>query len=190
MKERNHRLTFAAINKKAFFDAREGCTVPILGQSSLWSAGAMHLILTLQKTHQRERKNKGKTVVVFDEVQEAGELLELMANAWEETEGFYDRGSKQAPLDQIVDVPFFADSRMIGLLQVADLFAYIFRLYAELADGLEEEKFGGELQRLNQWMEDISKITLPDATRWPSKSKNPCVEFYRSVAPPALVKVC
>lgn len=43
---------------------------------------------------------------------------------------------KQKQLDQIVDVPYFGDSREVVLIQVADFAAFFLRRYAEIQEGL------------------------------------------------------
>jgi len=190
MKDRNHGVTFGAVVKQKLTEFRKNWEFdPALETASEWAVAALHLVLTIQKRHQREQRNKGKTVFVFDHAREAEEFLGLLMQPPAATDGFYERGKKQRPLDQVIDVPYFADSKHVGLLQVADLFAYLLRLYAELADGFVREKFAGETKRLEQWISDLAKVLLPDASRWPKNSKDPCVQFYRELAPSSLLRV-
>jgi len=190
MKARHHAVTFGAVVKQKLTEFRKNWEFdPALETASEWTVAALHLVLTIQKRYQREERNKGKTVFVFDHAREADELLNILGSPPSWTDGFYERGKKQRSLDQVIDVPYFADSKRVGLLQVADLFAYLLRLYAELADDMTPEKFDGETKRLEQWIGDLAEVLLPDAARWPKNSKDPCVQFYRELAPPSLLRV-
>lgn len=60
------------------------------------------------------------------------------------TDGYYECGKKQEALSAIVDTPFATKSRLIGLVQVADVFALIFQRHAESADDGHEETYAGE----------------------------------------------
>lgn len=189
MKVRKHRVTFGAIDKARFKSALTEWKLPALSGCSDWTLAALHLVLTLQKSHQREKQNKGKTVFVFDDARSVEELRTVLAQPPADLDGFYARDRKQRPLDQLIDTPYTADSKLVGLLQVADLFAYLLRLYGELVDGLVTEKFAGETRELEQWVGEMRGILLEDAARWPSNSKDPCVQLYRELAPPSLLKV-
>lgn len=75
---------------------------------SLWRLLAFHVVLALQKHHQKEKKNKGNTVLVFDEQireKDAFTTLILDPPAW--CHSYYDRQPDQEILDQIIDVPHF-----------------------------------------------------------------------------------
>lgn len=144
-------------------------------------------MLSVQKHHQRDARNKGHTVFVFDDVNEKDELLGMLASPPEFTDGFYRRNPKMRQLSQLVDVPYFADSRHVVLVQVADLFAYFLRLYAELQLGLIAEKFAGELSRLDGWIAKTSALLLPASTRWPKGSSDPLTCYLRAAAPAPLV---
>ncbi len=91
--------------------------------------------MQLQKLHQPLVKNKGHTVLVFDENKvKTDKLNEVLFAPPSWTELYYDRAEKQEPLDQIIDSAFFTKSHHAGLVQVADLFAFVLRRYAELTD--------------------------------------------------------
>lgn len=126
---------------------------------------------------------------VFDNAQGKDELLKLVQGPPVATGGFYSQKKKHRPLDQVIGVPYFADSRHVGLIQVADLFALILRLYADLIDSLADEEFSGELQRIRDCIDIIRPVLLSDASRWPKTSKEPFTEFLRTVAPDSLLSV-
>ena len=69
------------------------------------------------------------------------------------SEAYYDKGKKEDPLDQVLEVPTFVDSKQTVLIQVADWFAFGIRRYAELSEDLEKPKYEGELDKLFTWCE-------------------------------------
>ena len=189
MVARKHTVTFGAVSKSALSAARSQFDLGGLEEATEWCIASMHLILGIQKQYQREKQNKGKTLFIFDNASQGEELLRYVLNPPEATGGFYNRVKKQLPLDQVIDVPYFADSRHVGLIQVADLFAFLLRLYAELAEGIIDEKYDGELQQVREWIDSVSDVFLPNSARWPKGSKDPCVRFLRAIAPPPLLEV-
>lgn len=63
--ERKHALALSAIDIAAFKSRLPDDYPDPLGD--LWVAGAVHIALQLQKLHQKLGKNKGHTVLIFDE---------------------------------------------------------------------------------------------------------------------------
>lgn len=187
MSDRKHSVTFGAVSRARLADAQNGYDLGGLEKASAWCVAAVHLLLSVQKQHQRAKQNKGKTVFVFDEAPARDEFLGFVLEPPSATSAFYQRAAKQSPLDQVVDVPYFADSRHVGLIQVADLFAYLLCLYAQLREGFQDEQFDGELGRLEEWMTLLRPVLLPDSARWPKSSKDPCTVFFRSAAPQSLL---
>ena len=189
MTERKHAIAFGAVSRSRLANQVASFDLGGFQAATEWTIAAMHLILGVQKQHQKEEKNKGNTVFVFDNAKEKDELLQLVHQPPKEVEGFYGRKRKQLPLDQVVDVPYFVDSRDVGLIQVADLFAFILRLYAELTENLLPEKFDGERKRLKEWLAQMKPVLLPDSMRWPQRSSEASVSFFRLVAPPSLLRL-
>lgn len=189
MIERRHRVTYGAVVKAKLSSARKHAQPKGFEDASEWSVAAIHLILQIQKEYQKERQNKGNTVFVFDHVSEREELLGIIQNPPCATEEFYRKAKKDPPLDQLIDVPYFADSRHAILIQVADLFAYILHLHAEISEGIMPQKFDGELDRLEMWIKGMGPLLLPDSTRWPKSTKDPFTLFLRSIAPDSLLSV-
>ena len=189
MVNKKHVVTFGAVSESRLVTARDDFDLDGFQNATRWSVAAMHVILGVQKQYQREKNNKGNTVFVFDEGPKADELTQLVLDPPPATGTFYKQGKSQEPLDQVVDVPYFADSRHVGLIQVADLFAFLVRLYAELKEGVTSEKFTGETERLAGWIKKMGPCLLKDSARWPSTAKDPCTRFLRSAAPPSLLKI-
>jgi hypothetical protein len=183
VESRKHKCVFSGINKGEHKKVLNDDT-RLKRFKSAWCAAAMHCILQVQKQHQREAKTKGHSVLIFDrEVSEETDLGLLINTPPEWIDTFYDRGKKQTALDQIVDVPFFADSKHILLAQVADLFAYILRTSAEIQDGLFVEKYKNEGNRMQDWSGRISKIALPRSSRYPAKGRCQAAQLFWDLAP-------
>lgn len=189
--ERKHGIAFTAIDKAKLECLPKSSRPEGFPDEcpSVWILGAFHLLLGIEKRHQPLEKNKGHTVFIFDrEVMEERGLVDLVRDppAWSDTFYSANAGSR---LDQIVDVPYFADSRDVGLLQVADLFAYLLRQYAELRAGYSEPTYEDESAKLSDWAKQIVSIALPRSTRWPRKSVCPCAAFFNAIAPEPLAEL-
>lgn len=187
LEKRKHAIAFTAIDKEKYSSlcSDNSCVINELG--SIWCAAAFHLIMGIQKHHQGEKKNKGNTVFVFDrEVMHEKPLTKLVCNPPSWSGLFY--GEEGSQLTQVVDVPFFADSKHVLLIQVADLIAYIIRLYIELELGKVTEKFPGEHERFASWFTLIKSNSLPQASRWPTKNRNHIHDNFCSLAPSCLLR--
>lgn len=183
VERRKHKCAFSGINKDEYKRALKNDD-RLKQFKSMWCAAAMHCTLQIQKQHQREDKNKGHSVLIFDhQVWEETDLSLLIHNPPQWIDTFYRRGKKQTALDQIVDVPFFADSKHILLAQVADLFVYILRTWAEIQDGLFDEKYMGEGKTMRAWSERIAKISLPRSSRYPAKGRCQAGQLFWDLAP-------
>jgi hypothetical protein len=200
MTDRNHKIVFSAIDKKkadAFnFDGKG----QFMGKDrpNYWKLGALHLLLSVQKFHQSKERNKGHTVMVFDEGSSQEELAELVLKPPTWTDSFYDyerliRRRKaelpnpELPMNMIVDVPYFADSRHVGMLQLADLFAYLLRHYAELEAGYTAKEYDREAEKVAGWVSQVATLLVPDSFRWKATGGCDCNKFFRAIAPESLV---
>jgi hypothetical protein len=186
VEKRKHKVLFSGINKAKYKDILLKDT-RIKQFKSFWCAAAMHCVLQIQKQHQHEEKTKGHSILIFDrEVTEETDLSLLIFKPPQWIDSFYNRGKKQTVLDQIVDVPFFADSRHILLAQVADLFAYILRTSAEIEDGQFKEKYRGEGSKMKAWSDRIAKIALPKSNRYPSRNRCEAAQLFWELAPSSI----
>jgi hypothetical protein len=106
---------------------------------------ALHIALQMQKANQGSAKNKGHTILIFDDNKvKADPLSELLWQPPEWSDDYYKKTTKQIRLNQIVDTTFTIKSHHAGLVQVADLFAFIFRRYSEMKDFGKREEWLGE----------------------------------------------
>lgn len=152
-----------------------------------WLAGGLHIALQLQKANQAKDKNKGHTFLIFDDNKaKADALSDLLFQPPEWTDDYYDKGKKQARLDQIVDTTFSIKSHHAGLVQVADLFAFMFRRYAEMTDFGKPEEWAGEQALIDGYVDTLSERLLPRACRWPTRQAGASPRWFNSIAPASL----
>ncbi len=147
----------------------------------------MHVALQLQKLHQNESNNKGRTIrLIDDNKQFADHLAEILWSppAW--TDSYYDRGRKQAQLDQIIDSAFTVKSHHTGMVQVADLFALVFRRFAEIKDFKSAEEWDGEAEYLVKLVQTLSARLTSSSVRWPKRTSSDCAAWFNRLAPPSL----
>jgi hypothetical protein len=182
--DRKHDLALAAVDVQRF----EAETFHRSELSNPWQATAWHIALQLQRAHQSKKGNKGRTVLVFDDnKREAANFSELAYSPPTWSDDFYDRKKRQPALDQIIDTPFVVKSHHVGLVQIADVFASIFRRYSELTDYELAEKYQGERAHFEDWVTMLSSRLISRSHRWPQRSKSECAGWYNSVAPRSLL---
>jgi hypothetical protein len=184
--ERKHNIALSAIDRcKLKNDRTADVPKDCLDE---WLAGGLHIALQLQKANQGKDKNKGHTFLIFDDNKaKADALSDLLWQPPEWTDDYYDRGKKQSRLDQIVDTTFSIKSHHAGLVQVADLFAFIFRRYAEMKDFGQPEEWSGEQALIDGYVTTMRERLLPRACRWPARQPGASSRWFNSLAPTALM---
>lgn len=200
MAERNHKVVFSAVDKKKADDVKFDGKDQFLrnGRTEYWKLGILHLMLSSQKYHQSKERNKGHTVMVLDKGSSEEEVAEIVLKPPTWTDSFYDyervirkRKSElpnpELPFNMIVDVPYFADSLHVGMLQLADLFAYLLRHHAQLHCGYSRQEYDGEAAKVAGWVSKIAALVVPDNFRWKSAGGCECNKFFRAIAPEALL---
>ena len=181
--DRKHSVVFSAILKSEYEHMRNENAV-LSDLNSPWCTASMHCILSLQKYFQTEQKNKGNTVLIFDrEDTQAGALTELVRVPPIWTGVYYSHSAKEPPLSQIVDVPYFADSEHVVLIQIADLITYLLRRHGELQDGLCSEKYANEKEKLTAWTKKIMQLSIPCYT---AKRRDQVADLFWKIAPNSL----
>lgn len=186
--DRKHDLIVTAIDRARYAETR--ATVPEELQRSVWVAGMTHLALQLQKLHQNERNNKGRTLLIIDDNKQfADHLAEVLWSppAW--TDSYYARSRKQEQLDQIIDSAFAVKSHHAGMVQIADLFALVFRRYAEIKDYKSPEQWDGELDFVGKLVETLSARLTSRSVRWPKRTSSDCLGWFNNLAPASLLKL-
>ncbi|MDO9507861.1 MAG: DUF3800 domain-containing protein [Thermovirgaceae bacterium] len=182
---RRHRITFSAILKSRFESARTDPRLKDLGTP--WSAAAFHCVLTLQRAHQELKGSRRQTVLIFDrEVAEEDRFSELIKDPPDWSREFYGLPRDTAPLDTLLEAPLFADSRLVLLIQVADMVAYLLRFHAELQEGLSQESYPGEREQIEEWAVRILGMSLPFDLRYPDRRPEGSCALFWDLAPEVL----
>lgn len=184
--ERKHHLVLAAVDRAAF--AKHGD--PGLPKRDEWLAAALHIALQIQKNNQDHEKNKGRTFLIFDENKMgADHLSELLWSppAW--TDDYYAKEKKQGALDQLVDSSFYVKSHHAGLVQVADLYAFVFRRFVELKQYGKAEEWAGEAAFISHLVDMLVPRLVTRGVRHPVKSPPKSAQWFTSVTPEILVKL-
>lgn len=181
--ERKHQLALAAIDVRTAKSAAVPDGIP----RSHWQLGALHIALQVQRAHMGKDRGKGTTLLVFDEHREAAAFSELLLEPPQATDDYYARGKKQPSLSCIMDTAMAVKSHHFGMVQLADLYAFIFRRYAELVGDPANAKWDGEFTVIQDWVVRLSPQLLGRAHRWPRQSKSQLAQWYTAVAPEALL---
>lgn len=187
--DRKHHLVYSSTVKTEYFSRLKSGIIP-KELNTLWRFLGFHLILSMQKKFQREEKNKGNTIFVFDnEERQQVRFTDLIMNppSWSDT--YCNKKRKQNRLDQIVDVPYFGDSKEVALIQVADFFSFFLRSYAEIKEGLVPPKYTDEQVKIESWAKIISEHTIGRSMIYPSKQRCTCANIFFVCAPESIRKL-
>jgi hypothetical protein len=187
LRDRRHHIVYSAVNKVTFQSnfCHEQCFDEI---ETLWRFMALHVCLAIQKQHQRLARNKGHTVLVFDNEEcEAREFIKLIRNPPEWTDTYYNRKPNQERLDQIVDVPYFGDSRHVGLIQVADIVSFFLRRYVELQEDVVPPRYEDEDRLVNDWAGSAIGQAIQKSAIYPARGRCECAELFYRYGPSCLL---
>jgi hypothetical protein len=186
LKARNHKIVYSAVDKTKFNSEfnKESHANEV---RSLWRFMALHICLAIQKYLQGREKNKGNTVLIFDHKKtEADEFIKLIRNPPEWTDTYYHCDQKQDRLDQIIDVPYFGDSRHVGLIQVADFVSFFLRKYVEIQMGVPPD-YEDEPSRIEGWAKTALAQSIPKPTIYLRKGRCECADLFYRYAPSCLL---
>lgn len=189
LKNRNHKIVYSAVDKEKFrfeFDKEQYANE--IG--SLWRFMALHVCLAIQKHSSLScEKSKGQTMMIFDNKEaEENEFIKLFMNPPEWSDTYYNRDKyKIERLEQIIDVPYFVDSRHVGLVQVADFVSFFLRKYIEIQMGIPPD-YVEEPHLIEEWGNIIIKQTIPKGVMYPSKKgRCQCADLFYRYAPSCLL---
>jgi len=185
LEDRRHKTILSLIDNNRFFDLKDSGNSIANHMGFPYVAGALQLALAIQKHHKGEKRNKGKTILIFDE-QEGFEnhVAELLAKPPGFTDNFYGYQPRDGiKLNQIVDTAYFVKSHHAHMVQVADAVAFVSRLHLELTVYGKAQAYDGERERIRNWFEMIKRRLITRGCVYPIGSHEIC-EFYREVAPP------
>jgi hypothetical protein len=177
--ERSCKFLICPISSEEFFKRKaEGCEFSERF-SYPYEAAAMNAVLAVQRDNRTKKKNKGRTLMVFDEQKGHDEgLLKLLANDLSYTDGYTQykappRAKAPPRLDQIVDVPHFSKSHQTVMIQLADLVAFVASKHIAFACLEAKEKYEGEAERIASWNKQL--IDPP--------GKDPLCKYFKALRP-------
>lgn len=110
--------------------------------------------------------------------------MDFLLDPPEWADEYYQRRKKQDPFDQLVHTPFYVKSHHVGIVQLADLVAFVYRRYLQVVR--HGESYDGELDRLTGWVERLDECLLAPAARTPKRQSGPAPEFIGAVSPSEL----
>lgn len=181
--DRKHDIVYSVIEKGQFLQCMGQGRIPE-DIGTIWRALGFHLLLALQKVHQRSRGTKGNTIVIFDnEKREELRFSDLVTDPPNWSDSYYSRKKHSKPLNQIIDVPYFADSRNVSLIQLADFLSFFIRRYVEIKEELSTIRYDGEDARLEEWMRKIISRSIGSSFLYPKKGRCSCAEIFYAIAP-------
>jgi len=178
LEKRKHHIVYTAVNKELFFqefpkDDRYNDV------STLWRFMALHITLSLQKRYQSESRNKGNTILIFDnEEKEKTRFTDLIINCPDWTDTYYAKKQKQEKLDQIVDVPHFVDSHFL---------CFFLRKHIELQHGYCEPTYEDEKERVANWINIALNRSIPKSNIFLSKGRCNASELFFRFAPKVIL---
>ena len=181
---RGHHVVYSAVDRRRLEE--NFSDHPYYRETgSLWKTLGLHIALALQRANQKHLKNKGNTVLVFDEhKQDAKPYAELLLTPPDWTDTYYRRDPrKQAPLDQIVDVPHFVDSSHVGMIQLADCISYFLRRHIEICEGVVPPRYEGEDEVVSRWATSVFDRCIQRSAIYPKKGRCDAAEFFFQLAP-------
>ncbi len=125
-------------------------------------------------------------MLVFDnEEREKIQFTDLVLRPPFWTDSYYSRAERQEPLDQLVDAPYFADSKDVALLQLADFVAFFLRRYAELENG-DGERYAGEHRQVRRWAMQALDCSIGKSAIYPKKGRCRPADLFYEFAPSCL----
>ncbi len=184
--KRNHKLVYSAVDKEKFISEfnKEPHANDI---GTPWRFMALHICLAIQKHSSLFERNKGHTVLIFDHKKsEADALIKLIRNPPEWTDTYYRYNQKPYRLDQLIDVPYFGDSRHVGLIQVADFVSFFLRKHIEIQMGIPSD-YEDEPSRIEGWAMTALAQSIDKSAIYLSKGRCTCADLFRRYAPSCLL---
>jgi hypothetical protein len=185
MTDRFCKYIVCPIDSKKYFDLLNAKNPTAQKIGYPYEAGALNVIMALQKIHRTKKNNKGKTIVVFDEqTDHDGNILKLFESDLSFSDEFcgFIAKEKRERIDVILDVPFFSKSHLAIIVQLADFTAFVVQRYLLLTTYAHAEKYPGELEKISNWYSKITENTISSSSIAP-KGKDTLVSFYATIRP-------
>lgn len=186
LRKRKHRVVYSAVLKEQYHKNFGLQKIP--GElNTIWRFMGFHLILAVQRYCQREPKNKGHTVFIFDnEERERLRFTDLIRNPPPWSENYYKKEKKQKSLDQVIDVPYFGDSKEVGLIQLADVATYFLRRYAEIKENLVPPDYEDEEERVEGWVAEFRGRSIGSPFMYMKQGRGEIEDLFYQNAPSSI----
>lgn len=185
LRARRHHVVYSAVVKQQYFEAQEADEIPD-ELDTVWRFMGYHLILAMQYC-QRHPGVKGHTLYVFDnEERERARFTDLIMHPPRWSDEFYDRGKKQKQLDQVIDVPYFGDSREVALVQLADFLSFFLRRYAEMKEDMVPARYANEEARVDGWIGQMTEQAIASRFMYPKVGRNSAEDLFFNFAPTSI----
>lgn len=189
LKRRKHKIIFSGIDK-SMFKREKRTNSKLKDLKSIWCFMGLHLMLSAQKCFQNYKSNKGNIIFIFDnQVCEKTRFGFLVNKPPVWTNTYYGKKTNTLPFNQIVDVPYYGNSEEVHLIQVADLIAYLLRIYVEFKEKAKFKDYLDEEVKIDAWVKKIVSFSLPVASRYPVREKNEATEIFFKYTPESLSKL-
>jgi hypothetical protein len=184
--ERRHHVVYSSVLKESYRQAHARGDIPD-ELNTPWRFLGFHLILAMQKHCQGESGVKGHTIFVFDnEERERMRFTDLIARppAW--SDEYYKRRTRREQLDQIVDVPYFGDSREVVLVQLADFVSFFLRRHAEIQEDLVGPEYADEREKIEGWIETLATRSIGRRFMYPKVRREHATDLFFRHAPQSI----
>lgn len=176
--ERKHHVVYASVCKKTYHSEFALQRIPD-ELNTIWRFLGFHLILAMQKYCQKEEKNKGHTIFIFDnEEREQMRFTDIILRPPVWSDEYYSRKRKEEQLNQIIDVPYFGDSKDVALIQVADVASFFLRRYAEIKEGLRPARYNNEEQKVTDWINLLKARSIGSSMIYPKTQRGAAEEIF------------
>ncbi len=190
--ERSCKLVVCPIYSEKYFQLKSSGNHFATKFHYPYEAGAMNVLLSLQRLKYGSPNNKGKTVVIFDEEGEHDKrLIKILSDDLSYTDQFTqielpkkkEKHKDVERLCQVIDIPFFSKSEHSQLIQIADLVAYVVSRYIQIKSFGMPQAFTDEFVVIEEFYSGIRNSLVPAAHINPPVKNDPLAEFYQSVRP-------
>ncbi|HKS66392.1 MAG TPA: DUF3800 domain-containing protein [Candidatus Acidoferrales bacterium] len=176
--ERKHQVVYSSVCKETYYRNYALQYIPD-ELNTIWRFLGYHLVLAMQKCCQSEKKNKGNTLFVFDnEKREELRFTDILKRPPEWSNEYYGLEEGDPPLNQVIDVPYFGDSRDVALIQLADLASFFLRRYAEIKEGLVPARYEDEEEKVTQWIQILVKRSVGRSHIYKRMGRNAAEELF------------
>lgn len=180
--KRQHRVVYTSVAQDTYKKVKEDGSIYKEIQD-LWQYLGFHLILATQKKYPIGKSVKNKVLYVFDQGRGGTNFSKLVFDppAW--SGEYYGLKKKDNKLSQVIDAPYFADSKHACLIQAADAFSFVLRRYSEILDFGDEERYKGERERISNWVSTLEQRAIERPNIYQQINRSDVQEMFYKLAP-------